>query len=703
MIKALHAAALAALAAALLAACSVRPAARLSDGTVPAEATRDFAEASRQVHLDFHTSEYIDSIGADFSRAQFREMLRVGHVNAINVFAKGHHSWMYYPSEVGYTHPNLHFDLLGEMIEACEAEGVRVYAYFTVGWSANDALRHPEWVALRRDGTSEFAEKAEALGDGKHPGGWAYLEPSGPYADTILAQVEELVTKYPRLDGVWFDIFKAHRPNFNAWSLADYAARGIDTADRDAVYRRALERYHEFTRRANAVVKQHLPDATTFYNGTTATYFDKDLVLFKDTLFAANAKHDLEDLPTAWGGYDIFPWRAKYFANTGKAIVAMSGKFHKAWGEFGGFKDPEAIRYEAATMVSFGASCNFGDQLHPRGVMDPDTYRNIGHAYAYVKQIENYGVGAEHVARTGLYVPEDLSSLEGVVRMLLEEQVNFNVVNTLADWRDLEVLILPHGGILPRHRAQVEGFVARGGKVLTLGDGFLLDGAPVLDVGATVAGAATYDIDYTVVGDALAAEMVRSPYLNYAPALRLSPKPGARVLADIREPYFSRTLERYSSHNNTPYRTYPAAHPAVVERGDGRVIAIAHDLGTQYYEEGMRLHRQLFANALARLRQNPMVRAELPSMGRLNLLHQPGQRRYVAHLTYASPIQRGNVRVVEDIPALRDIPVHFDLPVDAKRVYLIPQLRELAAERTDAGLSVVVPTLEGHAGVVVEY
>ena len=687
----------------VLLACGLPAAAQLTGVAVTAEAPRTFPEASRQVHLDFHTSEYIDSIGVDFDRAQFQEALRVGHVNAINVFAKGHHSWMYYPSETGRTHPKLHIDLLGEMIAACKAIDVRVFAYFTVGWSANDAIRHPEWVALQRNGKSEFAEKAAALGDGEHPGGWAYLEPSGPYADTILAQVEELVAKYPDLDGVWFDIFKAHRPNFNAWSLADYARRGIDTADRAAVYARALERYHDFTRRANAVVKRHLPEATTFYNGTTATYFDKDLALFKDTLFAANSKHDLEDLPTAWGGYDIFPWRAKYFANLGKPIVAMSGKFHKAWGEFGGFKDPEAMRYEAATMVSFGASCNFGDQLHPRGAMDLDTYRNIGHAYAYVKQIENYGVGADHVARTGLYAPEDLSSLEGVVRMLLEEQVNFNVVNTLADWRDLEVLILPHGGILPQHQQRVRSFVARGGKVLTLGDGFLLDGTPLLDIGADYVGPANFDIDYTVVGDDLATEMVRSPYLNYAPALRLSPKPNTRVLAQIHEPYFSRTLERYSSHANTPYRTYAAAHPAVVERADGRVIAIAHDLGTQYYEQGMRLHRTLFANALARLRSTPLVSTELPSMGRLNLLHQPDERRYVAHLTYASPIQRGAVRVVEDIPTLRDVPVHFDLPEAAKRVYLVPELRELAVERVGEQLRVTIPELRGHAAVVVEY
>ena len=44
----------------------------------------------RQIHLDFHTSEHLPDIAINFSRKQFQEALKVAHVNAINVFAKGH-------------------------------------------------------------------------------------------------------------------------------------------------------------------------------------------------------------------------------------------------------------------------------------------------------------------------------------------------------------------------------------------------------------------------------------------------------------------------------------------------------------------------------------------------------------------------------------------------------------------------------------
>ena len=37
--------------------------------------------SSRQVHLDFHTSQYITEVGKDFDAEEFAEALRRAHVN----------------------------------------------------------------------------------------------------------------------------------------------------------------------------------------------------------------------------------------------------------------------------------------------------------------------------------------------------------------------------------------------------------------------------------------------------------------------------------------------------------------------------------------------------------------------------------------------------------------------------------------------
>ena len=95
--------------------------------------------STRQVHLDFHTSEYIPGIGEKFDKKQFQEALKVGKVNHINIFSKGHHGYSYYPTKVGTSHPELKFDLLGSQLEACKEIGVKCPLYFAVGWSVLDA------------------------------------------------------------------------------------------------------------------------------------------------------------------------------------------------------------------------------------------------------------------------------------------------------------------------------------------------------------------------------------------------------------------------------------------------------------------------------------------------------------------------------------------------------------------------------------
>jgi len=150
-------------------------------------------EGTRQIHLDFHTSEAIDNIGEQFKKQQFQEALLTGRVNSINIFAKGHHSWSYYPTEIGKMHPGLDFDLMGAQIEACREIGIKVQLYFSVGWSANDVKEHPEWAVLRKDGSNDFRDRLRNLGPDDNFYGWEYLEPSGTYAELILSQTEEIL------------------------------------------------------------------------------------------------------------------------------------------------------------------------------------------------------------------------------------------------------------------------------------------------------------------------------------------------------------------------------------------------------------------------------------------------------------------------------------------------------------------------------
>ena len=93
---------------------------------------------------------------------------------------------------------------------------------------------------------------------------------------------------------------------------------------------------------------------------------------------------------------------------------------------------------------------------------------------------------------------------------------------------------------------------------------------------------------------ALSKNVVRSPFLNYIPAIKIKPDADVEILATIREPYFSRTKAHYTSHQNTPYNLESASHPAIYR--DGNTMVVAHALDKMYLKYGAQIHRELFKN-----------------------------------------------------------------------------------------------------------
>lgn len=657
------------------------------------------------MHLDFHTSEHIADIGKDFSKAQFQQALKVGNINYINIFAKCHHGWAYYPTDAGNMHPELDFDLLGAQVEACHKIGVKCPFYFTMGLSEIDALQHPEWCVRQRDGSFLIRHDDDFFNahpnDPKPESQWYVLCPNTGYHDLMMAQVKELCENYD-VDGLWFDIYNTRTPCYCVECLADMKKLDIDINDLDAAIQFRAHVYKKHQTALSDLIKSYHPNAGIYFNGTTAIFTPQN---FKYEMYEYNTFQDLEDLPTtSWCDYDRLPLQSKYFLNKGYSVTAMSGKFHKSWGEFGGFKHPKAILYEAASMISWGAHCNFGDQLHPCGEIDMDTYRNIGQAYEYVEKIEEYGIGGVPVARLAVWRSFNQKADEGLTKMLLESHINFDVANDIDDLSKFDVIIVPNAPCLTQENAdRINRFVSNGGGLVVLGDGAFdhKGGNIILDIGADYIGKAQYDIDYLVLGDELNNGLVSSPFLNYEPAVRIRPYSNTEILATIREPYFSRTMEHFCGHKNTPYRLEAAEHPGIIKNGN--VIFFAHNIGSIYFDHGAYLHRDVFFNAVNMLHDNPMITVELPSAGRVNLLHQADQKRYVAHLLYGPNIRRGCCDVIEDLPSLYNTPVRANLPEKIINIQLLPDMTALEWEKSGESIRLSVPHFSCHCCIVFEY
>lgn len=640
---------------------------------------------ARQVHLDFHTSPYIPDIGKRFNKQQFQAALKEGNVNSVTVFAKCHHGYCYYPSKVSAQHPQMEpgFDLTGAMVEAAHEIGVAAPIYITAGWSVRDSDMHPEWCARNADGSIRHGglDPHAAPDDPRPTFSWDHLCMSGEYAQHIYAVTREVLERYPVVDGLFYDIIYLEDTCYCPNCLKGMAEEGLDPAnieDAREYYRRSHLR---FMAECTRLLHEKNPEATIFFNSGGAD-------IYRPEYHAGQTHFEMEDLPTTWGGYDIMPPRASFMSRYGKEYLGMTGKFHTCWGEFGGYKNPEALRFEALMMAMYGAKCSIGDQMLPDGRMDPETYRIIGHAYRALESVEPWAYPAESTATLGVYLSGRKASDEGLHCMLLEAHLDFDIVMPGDDLSRFRALILPDCVRIDGAEAQrIARFVADGGAVLFSGTSAVADGQFLIDAGVAYVSAPGYRQDYFCPGDALPLPFGNAPFLCYQAGERTQVTDG-QVLASVYEPWFDRTYARFCSHQNTPYRPEAAAHPAAVRKG--KVVYLAHPFCSMYKTDGAQLFREAVIAAL-RLIYRPRYRVELPSAGRTRLTRQPEQGRYVFHAAYASPIQRGRTLVLEDMPPIRDLAVAVELAETVRSVRLVPSMEEIPFARQNGELTFTIP------------
>ncbi|HPD16498.1 MAG TPA: beta-galactosidase trimerization domain-containing protein [Planctomycetota bacterium] len=652
----------------------------------------------RQVHLDFHTSEHIPGVGSRFDPEQFVAMLKRGRVNSINCFSKCHHGWSYHPTRVGEMHPSLRFDLLGAMIEACHANDIKIPVYLSVGLDERNARLHPEWIEVGAEGNRHGAAPLKA--------GWRKMCFGSPYLDFVIAQVEEMVRNYDA-DGAWLDII--HQGECCCtWCLAGMEKAGLNpekAEDRQAYARRVLLAYYQ---RMTDAVHALKPGLLIFHNSGHIPRGRRDLFPYFTHL-------ELESLPTGGWGYDHFPISAKYSATTGFDFVGMTGKFHTTWGEFGGYKNPVALRYECAAMLAWGSKCGVGDQLHPDGHMDEDTYRIIGDAFAHVEAREPWCKGAKPASEAAILSVEAVQKRHrgsddpdvGAARILLENHVNFDVVDTEADFARYRLLVLPDEVTLDDKALlrKVKAFVAAGGTLVLSGrSGMNAEGTKFLvDVGAKPVGPSPWQPDYVKLlkprgGASLPCEgLVENPFVMYERAQRVKVT-GAEVLAEAWRPYFNREFRHFCSHQHTP-PSEPAGYPAALRKG--RVLYFAHPVFANYRNKGQQLARDYVWRLIADTYGRLDVEVGLPSGGRVSLLRQAARRRHILHLLYATPINRGRgIEVIEDVVPLYDVPV--SLKLRARRVTLVPEGKPLRFTRRKGRIEFTVPRLEMHQMIALD-
>lgn len=647
----------------------------------------------RQVHLDFHTSEAIPSVGHAFDKAQFQAQLKAGCIDSITVFSKCHHGWSYHPTTVGATHPGLKFDLLKAQLDACHEIGVRAPVYLSAGLDERMISVRGDWQRRMKKGELTWAPGL--LDAGYH---CACMNTS--YLDLLCAQIEEVARNYDA-DGIFLDIVGIN-PCWCPTCVNQLKREGKDPRDDAAINELARRVYLNYVKRTNAAVHKHKPGLAVFHNGGHITRGDRELA-------HCNPKHlELESLPTGGWGYDHFPMSAAYTRTLGMPFLGMTGKFHESWGEFGGYKHPNALRLECARAIALGARLSVGDQLHPSGKMDEATYRIIGAAYREVAAREAWVADAVHRVEVAVLSSEavqrgkgasahrDVKSDTGAVRVLLEGHYQFDVIDTASELGGYKVVVLPDEVRLDDAlAAKLKAYVAKGGKVLATGTSGLAEGRDelVLDFGAADAGEAGFDPDYVRPLEALEPWGVAS-FVVYSGGRKLVAK-GGTAIATRDEPYFNRDLLHFCSHRHTPSSGKDGG-PVIIQGPAG--ILCAHPLFTVYAKRGQQAVRDLLLRCLDRLVGRKLVECQVPTQCLVTTTRQAAQKRDVVHLVYAPTIKRGEgIEVVEDLVPLHNVAVSVVRAAKPSAVTLRPEGQALPFTFADGRVTFTVPAVHPHA------
>ena len=656
----------------------------------------------RQVHLDFHTSEKIPDIGSEFSAENFQRALKRGHVNSITLFSKCHHGWAYHPSKANEMHPNLSFDLLGAQIEAAHEIGVRTPVYLSAGLDEKMARRHPEWVYRNPDESTEWARSfAEP--------GYHRLCMNTPYLEYLALQVEEVVQNYDA-DEIFLDIVGAF-PCRCQYCVRSMRERGEDPYDDDAAYRNGVEVYKKYARRMREAVDKYKPGLPIFHNAGHLECGRRDFAF-------TNSHLELESLPTGGWGYDHFPMSAAYARTLGMEYVGMTGKFHLSWGEFGGFKHPNALLYEAAINMANGAKMSVGDQCHPNGKMDMATYKLIGQAYADMEKKEPWLDGVESVADIAVLSQEAVYTRlhpgkqplgkrawvgsTGASRILLEGKYLFDFVDTEDTLEKYKLVILTDDSLIDDEYAEkLKEFADNGGKILATGKAGLKtdESGFALDLGARYIGKCEYNPTYIRPKFEMDG-LYDSAYVIYQPAQDIEAT--GEVIGEREDPYFNRSTFEFTSHKHAPNDPNKTS-PAITLGKDGAYISFA--LFTEYATTGSLIAKRVVEGVIDRLLgDEKTLTTNLPAQGITTVMHQKSESRFVNHLLYASPVKRGNgVEVIEDIVPVYGTEVSLKVGVEPKRVYLAPQMRDIEYDFTDGVITYTVDKINCHQMVVVEY
>jgi hypothetical protein len=389
----------------------------------------------------------------------------------------------------------------------------------------------------------------------------------------------------------------------------------------------------------------------------------------------------------------------------------MTGRFHTAWGDFGGLRNFAALAFESFQGLAHGAKVSIGDQLHPRGRLDKAVYRRIGEVYAEVEKREPWCEDTVALPEIGVFTASGRRGVRGsrissgdvgALHALEQLKHQFAFLDAGSDLSPYRVIVVSDAvSVDAALSARLREYVAGGGRLLVcLGEHTALENGDfaLADlIGAHYDSAAPFAPDYLMLADEISAGIEPMAHSAEQRGVRLRVNPGVTVLATSGASYFNRTWQHFCSHQYTPFDRV-TDEPIIIQNGD--VLTIARPLLSEYGETSKRVHKQIIANCLARLLPTPrVVRHNLPSTAIITVRQQ--RHDLIVHLLHYVHQRRGKtLDIIEDVIPLHDAELSIRWEAETggtpSAVTLQPEGQSLPFTYEDGCVRFTVPKINGY-------
>ncbi|MDD3172713.1 MAG: beta-galactosidase trimerization domain-containing protein [Herbinix sp.] len=661
--------------------------------------------ASRQIHLDFHTSEKIEGVCLEFDAEEFATTLENAHVNSITLFSCCHHGMLYYDSKLfpEMVHPNLvHKDLLREQTQACHRHGIQVNLYTTIRWNKPVADLHPEWICIDENGALQ-----DYKGKGYFEAGfYKNLCMNTPYRDFLKKQFGEVMQSIPA-EGVWYDAAFMNECCCPTCQKI-MKEKGLDPTKKKDRQEFARITYYDMVDDLTAYAKSFNADYNVCFNKGHVGYLEKPVINNYSYL-------SFESLPGIEWGYLDFPISAKYMRNYETECLGLTSRFHTEWGDFHAFRNKEAMEYEVFSMLANGCKCTIGDQMDYWGKLNPDMYKQIGEIYEKVEQREPWCLSAKPVSEIGVMTAEEFfatgvagdipGASEGITRLLMELSQQFDFIDSEGDFTKYKVIILPD--VIPVNNkvaAKIKEYIINGGKVIAsfqsglneTGDKFSLD-----ELAVEYVGKAPYSPDFIWPKKHLAEDLANAEHVMYDRGIEVKATSQATFVQNAIRPVFNRTYEHFCSHLHSPSGR-EEVYPAIIETDN--TAYFMHPIFTTYQTIAPPWYKKLFRNELKRLLTNPLVQHDGPSTVITNLFEQVDQNREILHLLHYIPTRKCKLLdIVDEVIPLYNINVTVNVQKKVKDVYSAPDRKNITFVQKGNELTFTIEKINGHHMCVIDF